>query len=324
MTFRISVVDLNIYDDKWVSKELSTHRTYRSSLLWAKYALNIEKLWRIELPQDSTGITLNANGPGELLFYKTGTEITILSSLFEFNDELIKEIVSCIFRQFWAIEYIKFQEMKTTSNVNRDDICITKGKRDYYYINLPETENIFNQSLRDSVRTRLRYKENKLFRQFPRASFVMTKCLDINENNIRDLVNIYTKRSKIKGYNQSLTPESLMKLLPLIQKVGYLFMLKNDGNTCAAILCLTQNRTMFLQYITHDPQYDKYSPGLNCLHFAIRKCIEMKFEIFNFQPMHMKYKDDFGALTEEVETIIYARNRFFCWFRRLSRKYKGK
>lgn len=117
-------------------------------------------------------------------------------------------------------------------------------------------------------------------------------------------------RIKIKsgGGRHHMTDEKLAAMEALCARIGYTAKLTHEGKLLAGnILCVSGNRS-FIPVLGHDLTYEKFSIGMQVTLLALSELERMGCTECNFLWGDSRWKSDFKADREVLETVVVRRN----------------
>ena len=208
------------------------------------------------------------------------------------SNELLKEISDFLFQKSSNIGYIIFFFCKTEG-----DYKTVK----HFYINLPDSSDAFLQRTSSKSRHRLNNQRHQVERQIGSIIFHEYKKEDCPEEVIRHYSTWKEKShniGKIENYNAYLQKYHISNIYVLY-----------FGEDIAAILfSCEQCSNAYLENLSYDIQYSKYSPGQQIYEYAMIRLIEKKIRCIFLGGGDYDYKRKYGSIEETLYDGVIFRN----------------
>jgi len=126
--------------------------------------------------------------------------------------------------------------------------------------------------------------------------------------DVAEIVEMNRKKIKSGGGRHHMTDEKLAAMETLCARIGYTAKLTHEGKLLAGnILCVSGNRS-FIPVLGHDLKYEKFSVGMQVTLLALTELEGMGCTECNFLWGDSRWKSDFKADREALETIVVRRN----------------
>lgn len=153
----------------------------------------------------------------------------------------------------------------------------------------------------------LRRKQKKLHAALggPATEFHFART---EPGDVAEIVEMNRIKIKSSGGRHHMTDEKLAAMETLCASIGYTAKLTHEGKLLAGnILCVSGNRS-FIPVLGHDLKYDKFSIGMQVTLLALTELERMGCTECNFLWGDSRWKSDFRADREALETIVVRRN----------------
>lgn len=126
--------------------------------------------------------------------------------------------------------------------------------------------------------------------------------------DVAEIVEMNRIKIKSGGGRHHMTDEKLAAMETLCARIGYTAKLIHEGKLLAGnIICISGNRS-FIPLLGHDLQYEKFSVGMQVTLHGLTELEQMGCTECNFLWGDSRWKSDFRADREVLETIVVRRN----------------
>lgn len=126
--------------------------------------------------------------------------------------------------------------------------------------------------------------------------------------DVAEIVEMNRKKIQSGGGRHHMTDEKLAAMEALCASIGYTAKISHEGKLLAGnILCVSGNRS-FIPVLGHDLKYEKFSTGMQVTLLALTELERMGCTECNFLWGDSRWKSDFKADREVLETIVVRRN----------------
>lgn len=241
------------------------------------------------------------------LFRRDGDAVRVINEGMSIDDEEIERFADYVFSTWRSIHTISFHAVQ--SNIQRLAFpCQHYACTANIVLPLPVSSDAYVASLGKNMRRNLRRYMEKLTRSFPSFRFEVFEKERINEQHVRDIMNL--NRARIAGKNKSYAiDDEEEKIIALVKNTGLVGVASIDGKVAAGAVGYLVGDCYFFKVIAHDPKYNEYSAGILCTYLMICECIARGCKEYNFMWNEYEYKFALGAFSRDLEHVIVYRSR---------------
>ena len=206
--------------------------------------------------------------------------------------------------------YKEIAKIRISASLNNTKRPSDLSKHEEYQTVLPEMQEIFLKNLSSKIRYNYGYQQRRLIKAF--GSCEMLCCEEISE----DLVKKYFELKHLSyGVKYSMSPQEYLKKY----HVNQAFELRVNGQTAAIIFNSIIDENVFVENISYDLKYSKYSPGTILIIFMLLSLIDNKDLKNIYWGAYNEYKKHFS----NKEYIAYSgkiyRSMVICWIDKLGK-----
>lgn len=173
---------------------------------------------------------------------------------------------------------------------------------------LPETLHAFDQGLDKDHLKRLKYYERRFARDFPESSIAVLRRGEITPEAFNGIVEFNRTRMSAKGRSPGIDERYERRMLSVVRENGILVLLNNGEELVAGSVLLEASDEVYLWAISHNANYDKFSPGLICLYGGVQHLIASGIRKYHFLWGDSAYKRQLGAVRGELAAYAILRD----------------
>jgi hypothetical protein len=140
-------------------------------------------------------------------------------------------------------------------------------------VTLPPTEHDYLTQLGKATRKNLQRHRNRLNRDHPGLRVQVRAGQDIQESDIRRIVEFNRARMSGKHKACGFHEQEVRRLIDLSRTHGMLLTVSIGDRLCAGAICHRVGANYFMEISAHDPAYDGYRMGTLCCYLAICEAI---------------------------------------------------
>lgn len=210
----------------------------------------------------------------------------------QISNALLKEISKFLFKKYHQIGYIKFF------------FCNTDGrykKVTHYSIEFPDSTESLLQRRSPKSRRRLDNKRHQVEREIGEI-----KYQDFTKDNCpEEIVNIYNIWKEKSHHIGKIEEKELFFEKYHISNIYVLYF----GKDIVAILfSCEQCPIAYLENLSYDIRYSKYSPGLQIYEYMLNRLIEKNIKVIFLGGGNYEYKQKYGSIEEILYDGVIYRN----------------
>lgn len=210
------------------------------------------------------------------------------------SNDLIKEISIYLFTKYPTIEYVKFFFAKTVGNYKRIK---------HFYLNLPDSIDSLLQRTIPKSRRRLTNKRHQAEKAIGPISYFEYNI----ENCPREIVEKYNSWKNASHHIGTIDDINEFYKKYHISNIYAIYF----GNNAAAILFMCEQCSIaYLENLSYNTQYAKYSPGLQVYEYALSRLIEKNIKTIYLGGGNYDYKRKYGSIEEELCDGLIFRNSY--------------
>ncbi|MEM1048127.1 MAG: GNAT family N-acetyltransferase [Pseudomonadota bacterium] len=116
------------------------------------------------------------------------------------------------------------------------------------------------------------------------------------------------ERVESTGRTYRLTEAKQAALQKVCAEIGYATLLRFDDELIAGTVVCMAGRRGYVLVLGHDRRFEKFSPGLQAMAFTLQELRARGCTEVNFLWGDSRWKSDFGAVREELTTVLVRRN----------------
>ncbi len=218
-----------------------------------------------------------------------------------------------IFESNDRIRFVKSDLLERDVNLERENPIHIVGRGDDLNRELPGSLSDFDRTLTKDHLKRLKYYERRFSRDFPHSRVVVLEREKITAELFDKIIEFNRARMIEKGKQPGINEKYENRMLSVVRESGRVVLLLNGDDVCAGSVLLDAGTDVYLWAVSHDAEYDKFSPGLVCLYGGIRHLIEQGFRRYHFLWGDSEYKRQFGATPTELVSYAFVRPGKSAW-----------
>jgi hypothetical protein len=206
------------------------------------------------------------------LFRRRGKSVRVLNEAMPVSEADASCFAGYIFDTYPQVQYIAFNAIDTGIHklawpLQRQDCT------DDSVLALPATMDEYLASLGKSTRRNVTRYTAKLKEQFPSFTHSISLQEQIDEQQVRTIIDLNRQRMDRKGKPPGVTADDARAIIEIARRHGMLLVLTIDGRICAGAILFRLRDNYFSFVRAHDPAYDQYRLGLIGACTMIAECI---------------------------------------------------
>ncbi len=241
------------------------------------------------------------------LFCRYRNTVRVINEGIRIDQDDITRFASYIFARYPAVNVISFhavqpQMVELPMPYQRfnclEDMVLT----------LPSNAESYTSSLGRSTRSYIHRYLNKLKRDFPSFSFRALAPDEIDEQQIRRIIDLNRLRMASKGKASSNDEDATQRIIQLAGECGMVGVIMLDGCICAGSINYCVGDNYFLETLAHDPAYDHYRIGTLCCYLTICECIARGGNEYHFLWGQDEYKKRLLGVQRDLDDLVIYRS----------------
>jgi hypothetical protein len=175
---------------------------------------------------------------------------------------------------------------------------------------LPATLEQYMESLGSSTRSTIKYRLNKIKREFPSFKFQVFERDEVDERQLRDIVRMNRARMSRLDKVSAIDAQEERRIISYVRECGFVGIATIDGRLCAGAVTYRLGRNFAARVLAHDPAYDQYRLGFVSAFLTIGECIRQGGSEFCFGWGEGEYKTHLGATQRQLSHLVIYRSRW--------------
>jgi hypothetical protein len=264
-----------------------------------------------DLKDAGTYIIENAGEISNILVFRVvGQRIFVMNELIQLSQIDVDQYCAAMFDKFKAVSVISFTAVET--NIQKLKIPFQKSHRtEDFVVNLPSTPELYLASLSSSTKKDIKYKINKLHRDFPSFQCVFLEKEEVIKHHILKILEFHQERMVSRDIVSIVDLTELNASLRLIQdSSGFVALAMIDGQICGGLVVHSAGTGYFMSLIAHDPDYNRYSLGMVCCYLTICECIKRGGRKFHLLWGRSEYKRRLSGVPRPLSDLNIYRSVF--------------
>lgn len=242
-----------------------------------------------------------------LLFQQDGGKVSVVNEVIKIDEEDISRFAAYIFANVESATVIFFKSIQTDLRKipfphqrfnHLEDIVLT----------MPQTAEDYVAGLGKNTRRNIKRYTKKLRESFPSFHYDVFEKDDVDEQTIRDIVNLNRARMADKNKVSVIDEKETKRIILLAKECGLVGVARIDGRVCAGGISFRVGSNYFLSVIAHDPAYDDYWLGILCCYFTICECIARDGKEFHFLWGEYEYKYTLQGVKRDLDKLVIYRS----------------
>lgn len=241
------------------------------------------------------------------IFELRGSTASVLNQQISIPECRLRYFVDTIFSLFSNIKIVSFYAIDSEVSSTWRLFNRWESVRENI-LALPDNRADFDKRLSSTFRYSLRHCYRKLCVDFPSFNIRFYSTLDINDDDVRAIIELTAQRMATKGKSRYLTENDTRRIIQVLKKYGTLCVARINDKVCGGSLWYAVGRRHMMHIISHDPCYDQYALG-NCLNYqAFLHCIDRSAKECWMMGGNEAHKARFGANPVKLDSYRFYRS----------------
>ena len=242
--------------------------------------------------------------------------------LLPLSGEILQEIVSRVFKAYPKVRKIEYQYSLAAIG--------DYAGHPSYEIELPDSEEALDLRLSSKGRYNQKRSLRLLGEQYGEVTFMRYDARDPKAAEVWD--RYFEFKQRTHGTSYHLTPDEYCDKY----HVTDIYALFAEGEIISMILSCEQCDIVYLDNLSYNPEYSKYSPGQILYSFYLKQLIQKGKVMIYLGGGDLEYKKRYGSIKKTVYDGVIYRNAFWkfvkkirkslaymSWYRKLSKLKSG-
>jgi hypothetical protein len=246
-----------------------------------------------------------------LLFSLFGNSAVIHNRVFGIERIYVNYASSVIFKKYKTVKKVIFSKISYEQQGKFNFPNIVPREFSDIIIPLPKDTETYHNNLGKQTRKHLKQYIKRLEQSYQYRFEVRPIVNDSDQAYLRQIINFNKARMVNKGTRPYTDGEQEQKLIKYATTRGLLGLLFLDNQLAAGSILSLSGKQAFLDFLTHDPKYDRFNLGNVCLFFTIKYCIGINKQNVHLLWGTVEYKRRFLGKDKKMVDLTIFRNRFF-------------
>ena len=243
-----------------------------------------------------------------LLFRCQNRKVDVFNEMISIEEEEIDRFARTIFARFPSVSVISFPAIQTSVETLPFP-CQQYDEKEEFSITLPATPDKYTASLGKATRSNIKRYTRRLAQSFPSFTHQTYENEEVDEQHVRDIINISKVRMAGKKKKFSLDEEMTEGLVKLSKACGFVNVVKVDGRLCAGSISYRFGSSYFAFVNAHDPEFDDYWLGTLCYYFTICASIARGGKRLHMGWGRYDYKSRLLGIQQDFDRLVIYRSR---------------
>ncbi len=222
-------------------------------------------------------------------------EAYILNRLFYLDTKYLHLLANLIFSDFQNVKKISLKHLLNPFNRNENINLVCNPYDENYIIPLPISVSDYLLKLSPNMRQQSKRRVNNLKKAFLNYDFRVYEKEEIPDKVIKQIIKMNHSRMSNKNIISGINEDYEKNILNFVSNYGFVTVLEINNLIVAGLITYKIGNHYFMQTISSDPDFDKYSVGHTCLFLTIQRCIELEGKQFHLLWGNNFYKKRFLA-----------------------------
>ena len=241
------------------------------------------------------------------LFQKHRNTVRVINEGIHVDQGDLLRFAGYIFGRYPRVDVISFHAVRPNM-VDLPMPCQRFNCLEDMVLALPSSAENYMASLGRSTRSYIHRYMNKLKRDFPAYEYRVLGPGEIEEWQIRHIIDLNRLRMASKG-KESINDEDITRrIVQLACECGLVGVIMIDGRICAGSINYRAGANFFLETLAHDPAYDDYRIGTLCCYLTICECIRRGGGEYHFLWGQDEYKSRLLGVQRDLDDIVIYRS----------------
>ncbi|MDB5822270.1 MAG: family N-acetyltransferase [Herminiimonas sp.] len=282
-------------------------------ILLRRYGSHYASLTRLAVTGEIDGdvMLFLAREAGEvvsaLLFRRAGERVRVLNEVVTVSTNEIQQFARYVFARWPDVSVIGFNAIHTDLNKSKFPFQRFNHLEDFV-IALPQTADAYRLALGSSLRKTLRTFGNKIRRLYPSFSHEVQEAADIDEQNVRAILEFSRARITAKGKKWGIDEAECERIVALARTCGVVSVISINGQVCAGAISFRAGDAMFMRVCSHDPAFDDLRLGTVARFYAIEALIDRGAKSCHLLWGKQPYKYQFLATPQPLDNVTLYRS----------------
>jgi len=187
-------------------------------------------------------------------------------------------------------------------------ICNTFGED--YIIHLPTTKKEYFSKFSFNQQDHTKRSISKIVKTFINYEIKTFEKENISEAIVNKIVEMNHLRIKEKNTASDIDSNYRKSIIDFVKYYGFVSVLEIEGKIVAGVILYLIGNQYFLETISHDPEYNKFSVGHVCLYLTILNCIDKNGQDFHLLWGESRYKRSFLGEKVPLFSLTIFRSHF--------------
>ena len=241
------------------------------------------------------------------LFRRKNARVQVINEGMRIDESAGILFADYIFSRFRSVNSISFHAVETTI-ARLPFPCHRFNILEDIVLSMPDTIDKYQARLGKATQRYINRYLNKLKREFPSFCYEVYSGQEVQEQVVRDIVRFNRSRMADKNKISDQSEEETQRLFQLIQRCGFIGLIRLDGVVRAGTINFTSGKNYFLAMIAHDPAFNEYRLGTLCCYLTICECIARGGNEYHFLWGQYDYKYRLQGVQRNLDHLVVYRS----------------
>jgi hypothetical protein len=249
--------------------------------------------------------------PVHILFFSVDDEhVNILNRVYSIEGKYVDYASDAIFNEYENVVRVNFSQIYETRLSKVQSPHFVLKKYEDIILALPENFETYFNKLGRKTRHHVKQYYRRLNKAFGDVKFEIKTAGDIDAKTVKRVIMFNRLRTARKGLISYIDEDLEEKIVQFSRSCGHMGTVMINGRVLAGSIFYEVKKQVFLDIISHDPNYDKYNVGTVCLLNTIRNCIENGGQAFHMLWGTSEFKHRFLGYDKQVCDMAVFRSGF--------------
>jgi CelD/BcsL family acetyltransferase involved in cellulose biosynthesis len=174
---------------------------------------------------------------------------------------------------------------------------------------LPESLDDYQKAIGKTTRLQIHKGINRLEKQFQDFRFRLFEKSEAEEDTLNRIIDLNHERMQMRRKASGIDSAYRNRIIDFSRKYGFVGVSSIGDRIISGSIGYKLNDTIYLAVISHDSEYDYYSPGHMTIYMTLAEAIRQKAKKVHMFWGKADYKLRFGCVPEEYVCLRIFRNR---------------
>lgn len=261
-----------------------------------------------------------------LLYRKHGNEVMVISDYITLDEHEIQRFAEYMFKKFPRLDVVSFRKLRAGTRSPRYPSHAVTCTEDMI-IDAPSSVKEYESAVGKNMRRNIKRYTSALAGKFPSYRYQIYLEDEIDEQHIRDIIALGSRRMKSKNVEPRFTDRETQWTIAFAKKCGIVGVATIDGRVCAGTIGFRMGENYFVFINAHSLEYNEYSLGILSCYRLICECIARGTKRIHLLQGRFAYKHRLLCIRHDLVHLDIYRSRmqaFLCCRRIFGKEARGR